>query len=562
MAVPSWWQNAICYQIYPRSFADSNGDGIGDLPGIIQKLDYLQWLGINALWISPFYPSPQFDVGYDISDYCDIDPAYGTLADFDRLLQEAHQRGIRILLDLVLNHTSDQHSWFQQSRSSKDNPYRDWYIWRDGKDGQPPNDWESIFGGSAWEYDEATGQYYYHFFFKEQPDLNWRNPKVEKAMLDAARFWLQKGVDGFRLDAIGTIYEVPTLLDSGIETPLDEIFLNWMERAAEDSHEKFLEKVHLQYNLPETHALMKRVRSVVDQYPNRILLGETDDVLYYGNGNDELHSVFNFDMLRLTQNLLDAEGLRGVFRKRLPTIAAGAWEANTVGNHDRPRSYNFYGDGQHDDLRARAALALTMFLRGTPVFYSGEEVGMTDYPIQDIETFRDNLGVWVYHTLHQKRGMSQGEALHTANVLGRDKCRTPMHWENAPNAGFSPSGVQTWLPINPNYAQGINVADQRYDSASMLSFFRKIVRVRQQNHALRTGDFTLLDTGQVFAFWRTDSRQACFVALNLVAEPVDLRLGLQRVRRIYSSIHSQTGVFDDLAGLHLAPYEIYVGERV
>lgn len=318
MSAPRWWQEAICYQVYPRSFADSNADGIGDIVGLIGKLDYLKWLGVNALWISPFYPSAQIDWGYDVSDYTGVHPDYGTLADVERLIAEARRRGLRILLDMVLNHTSDQHAWFQASKSSRANPYRDWYIWRDGKNGGRPNDWESLFGGPAWTLDEATGQYYYHFFFLEQPDLNWRNPAVKAALLDVMRFWLDRGVDGFRLDAIGSLFEAEDLPDSRTGGSLEEMFIN-ARRGVFDDWELMRAKIRHQMNQPEIHPLLQEMRALADEYGDRVLLGESDDVALYGTGDDELHSVFNFSLIEK----LTAGHQRHILRSRGPKLPRG-----------------------------------------------------------------------------------------------------------------------------------------------------------------------------------------------------------------------------------------------
>lgn len=561
MTVPDWWLDAICYQIYPRSFADANGDGIGDLPGIRAKLDYLQALGVTALWISPFFPSPQFDVGYDVADYRGVDPAYGTLADFDALLSEAHQRGMKVLLDLVLNHSSDQHEWFQQAISSRDNPYHDWYVWAAGKDGGPPNDWESIFGGSAWEYVPALDLYYYHYFFREQPDLNWRNPALRQRMFDEVRFWLDRGVDGFRLDAIGAIFEDPDLPNANVDVGLEEIFLNWTMGVLDGTTERFMEKVRYQDDLPENHSVMKALRQVVDEYPGRVLLGETDDVRYYGNGEDELHSVFNFDILRVPQEKrLHAPTLREIIQRRLPNVPSGVRECNTIGNHDRHRSASFYAAGlsaAEDEARYRLALALVAFLEGTPVYYNGEEIGMSDLLMPDIDSFRDNLGVWVYHALQERRGLSQEEALHYANIMGRDKCRTPMQWADAPNAGFCPPDVTPWLPVNPDYAQGVNVATQESAKDSTLHYFRNLLKTRQRSIALRRGRQQLLESGAVFAFWRRHEVQQVLVLLNMSAEAQTLHQKAQPATVLFGS-HRPVGSQTTLAALVLAPYEVCV----
>jgi len=326
MTAPHWWQTAVFYQIYPRSFADGNGDGIGDIPGIIAKLDYLQDLGVDALWLSPHFPSPQFDCGYDVADYTDVEPEYGTLQDFRTLLQESHNRGLKVILDLVLNHTSDQHSWFLESRSSRDNPKRDWYIWRDGKDGGPPNNWSAAFDNCAWTYDETTDQWYYHFFFAEQPDLNWRNPEVKAAMWDAVRFWLDMGVDGFRLDAIGTIYEDPALPDHRAELDMNGLrqrsISAYPDQPDPETNACLAEQGKLlsQYQLdqPGLHELMQELRALIDEYDDRVLVGETDDIAYCGDGTNELHMVFNFPLMRT--DLLTPAWIRAKIEERLAAL--------------------------------------------------------------------------------------------------------------------------------------------------------------------------------------------------------------------------------------------------
>src|SRR5919206_4185071 len=329
-----WWQQAVFYQIYPRSFADGNGDGIGDFPGMIAKLDYLRDLGIDAIWLSPHYPSPFLDCGYDVSDYTNVGPEYGTLEEFTAFLREAHARGIRVVLDLVLNHTSDRHPWFVESRSSRDNPKRGWYIWRDGADDAPPNNWASIFGGSAWELDLPTGQYYYHVFLKQQPDLNWRNPEVKRAMWDAVRFWLDLGVDGFRLDAIATIFEHPGLPNHMLPRSPDEILdANMLDKQDYDQLLRF------QLHQPGLHDLMRELRAIVDEYPgDRVLIGEDEDVAFHSAGDDELHLVFNFPLMRVRR--LTPAHVRANQAARLSELPPGAWPCNTLGNHDAPRVWS------------------------------------------------------------------------------------------------------------------------------------------------------------------------------------------------------------------------------
>ncbi|MEA3341337.1 MAG: alpha-glucosidase, partial [Chloroflexota bacterium] len=465
-----WWQKAVFYQIYPRSFADGIGDGIGDFHGMIDRLDYLQDLGIDALWLSPHYPSPFFDCGYDIADYTGVAPEYGSLADFERFLEGAHRRGIRVILDMVLNHSSDQHPWFIESRSSRDNPKRDWYVWRDGKDGGPvlsvaegpPSNWYSGFGGSAWEYDPTTDQYYYHYFFKEQPDLNWLNPEVKQAMWDALRFWLDMGVDGFRLDAIETIFEDSALPDYTSQVSLPELRLALTAASSKEDMARLTEqqKVMFQYQIkrPGVHELMQELRSVIDEYPDRVLVGETSEIAYYGDGSNELHLAFNFPLMR-TERITPA-WVRANQRERLSALPPGSWPCNTLNNHDTSRVYSRYGDGENDDALARIHLALTLTLRGTPFLYNGEEIGMTDLLLEDIDQFRDNLGVWLYHALIDELREPPAKALALAARSSRDRCRTPVQWADAANGGFSPAGAQTWLPVNPNYAQGVNVTGQ------------------------------------------------------------------------------------------------------
>ena len=569
MADLMWWQKAVFYQIYPRSFADGNGDGIGDIPGIVNSLDYLQDLGIDALWLSPHYPSPQFDVGYDVADYTGVDPEYGALEDFKRFLDGAHQRGIRVILDLVLNHTSDRHPWFVESRSGRDNPKRDWYVWHAGKNGTHPNNWYSTFGGPAWERDSRTAEYYYHYFFKEQPDLNWRNAEMKKAMWQAVRYWLDLGVDGYRLDAIGTIFEDPGLPDHSVPETLIELGLAAYHAGSEAERKALAEEYKVlfkyQHDLPEVHDLMRELRALVDEYdePLRVLVGETDEIAFYGNGHDELHMNFNFPLMR-TERLSPA-WIRANQKERLVALPPGAWPCNTLGNHDSPRVHSRYGDGKHDGALARLSLALMLTLWGTPFLYNGEEIGMTDILFDDVGIFRDNLGVWFYNAAVNELKVPPAEAVRLAAKFGRDKCRTPMQWANAPNAGFSPEGARTWLPVNPNYAQGVNVAEQRDDPGSMLNFYKRLLRFRRQTPALVAGDYQPLheQAEDYFAFLRRSAadRQACLVVLNLSDKAHTLNFEVMpRTARCLFSTSKTEGARHDLSELKIAPFEIYIGE--
>lgn len=553
MADLKWWQQAVFYQIYPRSFADGNGDGIGDFPGITSRLDYLRDLGIDALWLSPHYPSPFLDCGYDISDYSDVGPEYGTLDDFRTFLDEAHQRGIRVILDLVMNHSSHQHPWFIESRSSRDNPKRDWYIWRDGRDDGPPNNWASIFGGSAWEYDAATDQYYYHAFLKEQPDLNWRNPEVKQAMWDAVRFWLDMGVDGFRLDAIATIYEHPDMPDHTLPIPTERIA---------DGHgfgeKEWEELMRHQVQQPGVHELMKELRALIDEYPgDRVLVGEDDDVLYHGEGDDELHLVFNFPLMKVER--LTPKHIYANQERRLAELPAGAWPCNTLGNHDVSRVWSHYADGSHDAERARLHLALMLTLKGTPFLYNGEEIGMVDLTLSHLDQIRDMAAISRYEVLTEKLKWSHREALAAVMTTTRDRCRTPLQWSAEANAGFSPEGVTTWLPVHPNHEHGVSVAAQQDDPDSMLNFYRRMLRVRKATPALVEGEYEALSPhDECVAFLRSTDTQTVLVVLNFSDTAQTVLVG----RPVSSVVFSSTGRDEGASGerVTLEPFGILIAE--
>lgn len=565
-----WWQKAVFYQIYPRSFADGNGDGIGDFDGMTKRLDYLRELGIDAIWLSPHYPSPQKDCGYDISDYCNVAPEYGTLDDFIRFLNGAHERDIRVVLDLVLNHTSDQHPWFIESSSSRNNPKRDWYIWRDGRNGQLPNNWYSTFGGPAWEYDPHTDQYYYHFFVKGQPDLNWHNPEVKQAMWEVVRFWLDLGVDGFRLDAIATIFEDPNYPDHTSPLSQAELF-HTINQASEplslqQARQLGQRMFGSQVEQPGVHMLMQEFRSIIDEYDDKVLIGENDNVAYHGDGENELHMVFNFPLMRT--NELTPEWVRQNQEIRLASLASiskDAWPCNTFNNHDTSRVYSRFSDGENDEGFSRISIALLLALRGTPFLYNGEEIGMMDMKLEDIDQFRDPWGVWNYYMEKDFLGASNSQALDLANKAGRDKCRTPMQWKNAPNAGFSPENVQTWLPINQNYRQQLNVADQRNNPDSLFSFYRQLIHIRKTTPALIYGEYLVLneDSKDYLAFLRKTETQTCLVAMNMSPTTIKLRFELDgNMARCLFTSHASLPDVDDLTKLQLSPYEIYIAELV
>ena len=474
-----WWEHGVIYQIYPRSFMDANGDGVGDLPGITSRLEYLRWLGVNAVWISPFYLSPMADFGYDVSDYQGVDPIFGNLDDFDALIAEAHALGLRVLLDFIPNHSSDQHPWFLESRASRDSARRDWYIWRDpAPDGGPPNNWLSNFGGPAWTLDPETGQYYYHAYLAEQPDLNWRNPAVEAAMHNALRFWLNRGVDGFRVDALRQVIKDDEFRDN---PPNPE----W--RPGEDPYKCLLPLYTT--DRPELEGVVRRMRDVLDEYTDRVMVGELYVSLerlmcYYGYG---CHLPFNFQLIKLPWN---ARAIDAVIRQYEAMLPAGAWPNWVLGNHDRPRIASRVGLAQ-----ARIAAMLLLTLRGTPTLYYGDEIGMRDVPIAP-DQVQDPWEVRV-------PGLG----------LGRDPERTPMQWDAGPGAGFT-NGAP-WLPIPPEYTS-VNVAAQRDDPGSMLMLVRRLLELRRQEPALHGGSYTSIDTsGDVIAYLRTAGERRFLVVLNL-----------------------------------------------
>ncbi len=480
-----WWQHAVFYEVYPRSFADSNNDGIGDLKGITSKLDYLKDLGVDAIWLTPCYPSPQVDFGYDVSDYVNIDPLYGTLADFDGMVSAGKKRGIRIIMDLVVNHSSDQHQWFLDSKSSRTSAHRDWYIWRDGKGpGQPPNNWISIFGGPAWTFDAQTGQWYYRIFYSGQPDLNWRNPRVEKAMFDVARWWFKRGVRGFRLDAVDTMFEDPKLPDNPV--------LPGTSKYGDPNMDN-------KYNtkLPELHGVLQRLRKAADQN-GAVLIGETwtkniDELkLYYGGGSRELQMPM--DLMFTTVNKLSAPEFR---RQIAAADGSGGWPVYVISNHDIMRSYNRYGDGEHNDQIAKLMAGMYLTLRGTPIMYYGEEIGMENNDPKRKEDVKDPVG---------RVGWPVDK--------GRDGERTPMQWNDSANAGFSTA--DPWLPVPPSFKTR-NVEAELKDPDSILQFYKHLLILRRQDPSLREGEYIPLseDRPDVVSYLRRYKNQAVLVVLNM-----------------------------------------------
>lgn len=482
-----WWKSGVIYQIYPRSFQDSTGDGVGDLPGITQRLDHLVMLGVDALWLSPFYPSPMADFGYDVADYVNVDPLFGTLADFDALVAAAHARGLKVIIDLVPNHTSDAHPWFREARASRTNPKRDWYIWRDpAPDGGPPTNWLSEFGGSAWARDEGSGQYYYHAFLDRQPDLNWRNPEVAHAIHEVMRFWLRRGVDGFRVDVIWHLLKDAAFRNN----PPNPDY-----REGTNPYFRLL-PVHTT-DLAEVQEVVAGLRRVVDEFPDRVLIGEIylpveRLVAYYGAALDGAHLPFNFALLETPWTARDIGALVARYEAALPP---GGWPNWVLGNHDRPRILKRVGPDQ-----ARVAAMLLLTLRGTPTLYYGDEIGMAQVDVPP-ERVQDP---------YEKNVPGLG--------LGRDGVRTPMQWDGSPFAGFSQ--VEPWLPVSPDFTE-INVAAERGDGHSMLSLHRRLLALRRAHPALATGTYApVAAEGDLLMFSRTDGEGQLLVALNLGGDPL------------------------------------------
>ncbi len=481
-----WWQRGVIYQIYPRSFQDSNGDGVGDLRGIIERLPYLVELGVDAVWLSPVFPSPMADFGYDVSNYIDIDPLFGSLADFDALIETAHGHGLKILLDLVPNHTSDQHPWFRESRSSRHNRKRDWYLWRDpASDGGPPNNWLSEFGGPAWEYDSETGQYYYHAFLAAQPDLNWRNPEVAHAIYEVMRFWMRRGVDGFRVDVLWHLLKDEHFRDN----PPNPDF-----REGEPPHRRLLPLYTT--DLPEVQTVVRGLRRVVDEFPDRVLIGEIylpieRLVAYYGRKLEGTHLPFNFSLLETHWNARAIARLVDEYEGALP---AGGWPNWVLGNHDRPRIASRVGRDQ-----ARIAAMLLLTLRGTPTMYYGDEIGMVQVPIPR-ERIRDPF---------ERNVPGLG--------LGRDGARTPMQWDTGANAGFSQA--EPWLPLAEDFRQE-NVANQQREPGSMLNLYLRLIAERRRRAALTFGSYRpIVASGDLMLFAREYGEERILVALNFADDP-------------------------------------------
>ncbi|KOR26751.1 alpha-glucosidase [Clostridium sp. L74] len=502
-----WWKEAVAYQIYPRSFKDSNNDGIGDINGIISKLDYLKDLGIDIIWVCPMYKSPNDDNGYDISDYKDIMDEFGTMEDFDNLLEKVHEKGMKLIIDLVINHTSDEHKWFIESKSSKDNPKRDFYIWQDGKNGEEPNNWESIFKGSAWKYDKNTDQYFLHLFSKKQPDLNWKNENVRKELYSMINWWLDKGIDGFRVDAISHIKKEDGLKDMPNPTNLEYV----------PSFDKHMNVDGIQKYLKELK------ENTFDKY-DIITVGEANGVninqapQWVGEKDGKFNMIFQFEHL----DLWDVEHKEQSAIKKLKEILSKwqegleqiGWNALFIENHDIQRVVSTLGDDKNYWNESSKALALMYFMqKGTPFIYQGQEIGMTNVKFEDIEDYNDIKTINIYKE-KIKKGMSNEEALEYVWKTSRDNSRTPMQWDVTENAGFSKE--KPWLKVNPNYLN-INVNKQENDPNSILNFYKKMIKIKKENEALIYGKYDLIleNYEQIYAYTRTLDYEKFIVIVNL-----------------------------------------------
>ena len=514
-----WWKECVVYQIYPRSFKYSNGDGIGDLNGITEKMDYLKELGINVIWLSPVYQSPNDDNGYDISDYRAIMKEFGTMEEFDRMLRAAHERGIRLVMDLVVNHTSDEHPWFVESRKSTDNPYRDYYIWRPAKDGREPNNWGSCFSGSAWEYDDTTDMYYLHLFSKKQPDLNWDNPKVRDEVFDMMNWWLDKGVDGFRMDVISLISKKPDLPDG---EPGINGYASFNEPA----------------NGPHVHEYLQEMRRRVLDGRDTITVGECSGVTleeakkYARSDEKELNMVFQFEHMdvdadgsnKWSDKKMDLRDLKSIMTKWQKGLEEIAWNSLFWENHDQPRSVSRFGnDGEYRETSAKMLATCLHMMQGTPYVYQGEELGMTNVPFRDISDFRDLDSINAYHELVGQGVFTEEAMMGYLRYKSRDNARTPFQWNDEENAGFT-TGTP-WIMVNPNYKE-INAREQMVRADSVFNYYKKLIRLRKGNEIIVYGSYDLLlpDDPELYVYTRTLGDEKLLVICNFYGNTREFEL--------------------------------------
>ena len=544
----NWWKEAVAYQVYPRSFNDTNNDGIGDLPGVIEKLDYLKDLGIDVIWLSPMYKSPNDDNGYDISDYQDIMDEFGTMEDFDRLLKGVHDRGMKLILDLVVNHTSDEHPWFIESKSSKENPKRDWYIWADPKDdGSEPNNWESIFNGSTWQFDETTNQYYFHLFSKKQPDLNWDNPEVRESVFNMMNWWFEKGIDGFRVDAITHIKKT---FEAG-DLPVPE-------------GKKYAPAFDIDMNQPGIHNWLQEMKDESLSQYDIMTVGEANGVNpdnaeeWVGEDKGKFNMIFQFEHLGLWStgdSQFDVKSYKEVLNRWQKRLEGIGWNALFIENHDQPRRVSTWGNDKDYWFESATSHAVVYFLQqGTPFIYQGQEIGMTNYPFESIETFND-VAVRNEYKIVKEQGGDVDQLLDKYRMENRDNSRTPMQWNDSTNGGFTEG--KPWFPVNPNY-RDINVAHQLEDEHSVLNFYKKLIQLKKSHEIYTYGQFDLIDAENenVFAYTRQLEGKTVVVAGNLTDKQSSLTLPFD-IDENAIKLHNYNSQLDSKS---LKPFEAFVAE--
>lgn len=547
----NWWKEAVAYQVYPRSFNDSNGDGIGDLPGLIEKLDYLENLGIDVIWLSPMYPSPNDDNGYDISDYKGIMSEFGTMDDFDQLLSSIHQRGMKLILDLVVNHTSDEHPWFIESKSSKASAKRDWYIWADPKpDGSEPNNWESIFNGSTWEFDESTKQYYFHLFSKKQPDLNWENPDVRQAVFDMMNWWFEKGIDGFRVDAITHIKKN---FEAG-DLPIPD-------------GKKFAPAFDVDMNQPGIQEWLQEMKDKSLSRYDIMTVGEANGVTpndaeeWVGEEKGKFNMIFQFEHLGLWSTgdtKFDVKSYKQVLNRWQKQLENVGWNALFIENHDQPRRVSTWGDDKNYWYESATSHATAYFLQqGTPFIYQGQEIGMTNYPFESIESFND-VAVKTEYQIVKKEGGDVNQLLDKYKMENRDNARTPMQWNNSINGGFTTG--KPWFHVNPNYTE-INVKQQLNDKFSILSYYKALIQLKKSDLIYTYGKFSMVDAEneQIFAYTRSFKNNTVLIVANLTNEVSELNLPFELdISSVDIKLHNYH--LNDINLDHIKPYESFVVE--
>ncbi|MGW7975906.1 alpha-glucosidase [Staphylococcus xylosus] len=542
-----WWKEAVAYQVYPRSFNDSNNDGIGDLPGVIEKLDYLNELGIDVIWLSPMYKSPNDDNGYDISDYTDIMDEFGTMDDFNSLLEGVHQRGMKLILDLVVNHTSDEHPWFIESKSSKDNPKRDWYIWQEPKPhGSEPNNWESIFNGSTWEYDEITGEYYFHLFSKKQPDLNWDNAEVRNAIFEMMNWWFEKGIDGFRVDAITHIKK--SFEAGDLPVPEGKIYAPAFD---------------VDMNQPGIQSWLQEMKEKSLSQYDVMTVGEANGVNpenaveWVGENEGKFNMIFQFEHLGLWNtgdSKFDVKAYKDVLNRWQKQLENIGWNALFIENHDQPRRVSTWGDDQSYWYESATSHAIVYFLQqGTPFIYQGQEIGMTNYPFESVETFNDVAVINEYNIVKSQNG-DVSALLEKHKMENRDNSRTPMQWNEQTNGGFSEH--TPWFPVNPNYKE-INVASQQQDPNSILNFYKSLIILKKSDDVYTYGTFDLVDKNneQVFAYTRTLNNKKILIVGNLTNQTATFKYD-GRVNKNNILLHNYNYEAIDINAIK--PFEAFV----